>query len=150
MKKLILIFFLMSLAGCAGLNVPDYIKADHPVARRVTGSYPKIVDAIKVALFKERWDIRGVDNPSIYERLPSGENQAQDIVFFTKIKTHQKFIYSSHEHLNVFVHVVAEGAEVDVRYEVIESSIFGRFHKLRNDRLANHLLDLIEEELESR
>ncbi|MEI7998485.1 MAG: hypothetical protein WCH62_03150 [Candidatus Omnitrophota bacterium] len=147
MKKLGLIILLLTLTGCTTLEFPDYIKADHPYVRKITGKYQDIVDAVAVVLFKEGWKIQRQVNPSIYERREGGEDQSQDVLFFTEIKQHPKVVYSTFTHLNVYVHPIAEGAEVEVRYEAISSTVIKQFHGSRNDKVSNRLLDKIEQEL---
>ena len=131
------------MAGCATANLPDYIKASHPYVRKIPGEYNRIIEAIKTVLFQEGWEIQSQVNPSVYERRAGGEDQSNDVLFVIKPKRDSKIIYSTYIHLNVFVHALADGAEIELRYEAVSPATTG----LRNDKLGNGLLNKIEKEL---
>ncbi len=137
---------MMALGGCATTQFSGYIKADHPYVRKISGDYNKIIDAIKVVLFKENWEIQAQVNPSVYERSPDGEDQSKDILFITKPRRYFNILYFTYEHLNIFVHAIAEGAQVDIRFQAVSPMTTGT----RNQALANRLLDKIKRELESK
>jgi len=118
--------------------------------RKISGNYNKIIEAAKIVLFKENWKIQSELNPSVYERNAQGEDQSKDVLLMTEIKHHPKIIYSSYTHLNIFIHAIADGAEVEIRYEIFSPTLIKQFHGSRNDPLAKRFLDKIEEELESK
>jgi hypothetical protein len=140
---------LIFLLGCSAVRIPNYIKADHPYIRKISGDYDAILLAIKEVLSKEGWQIQEEVNPAEYERHEGGEDQGKDVLFFTEVKRYSKVAYSTYTHLNVFVHANADGAEVDVRYEALIPSVIKRSN-LRNDKLAQRILDEIEQSVESK
>ena len=148
MPRIVLILILMSLTGCASVRIPDYIKADHPYVRKISGDYDSIITSTKNVLYREGWLVIREANPSDYERR-DGEDQSKDVLLFTEPKRYSKVAYSTYTHLNVFVHANADGAEVDIRYEAVTPGPI-RQADLRNDRLANRILDKIEQNVESK
>jgi hypothetical protein len=149
MKKLGLIFFLMTFLGCSTAQFPYYIQADHPYIRKISGNYDKIITAVKGVFYQEGLAIVDEVNPSEYERHEGGEDQKDDILFFTEIKHHSRILYSTYTHWNVFVHKTADGAEIDLRYEALTPHSIKQSSK-RNDQLAAKLLDEIEQSIESK
>lgn len=145
-QKIFLWMILGLVSGCATGNLPDYIKASHPYIRKIAGNYDKIIEAVKIVLSKEGWAVQTQVNPSVYERRSGGEDQSNDVLFVTQSKRDSKIVYSTYTHLNVFVHALADGAEIEIRYEALSPATTG----LRNDKLANRILDKIEQELENK
>ena len=145
--KIILLVVLAVIVGCTSVPIPNYIKADHPYTRKISGDYDKIMTAIESVLSQEGWPIQDQLNPAVFERHPGGEDQSKDVLFFTAIKQHPKFFYSTYTHLNIFVHAIAEGAEVEIRYGSLTPLPVKQLQGTRNDPLANRLLDKIEQEL---
>ncbi len=150
MRRIVIVGICVLLAGCVTVQIPNYIPADHPYVRKVSGNYNEIIDAIKVVLFKDGYSIKSQVNPAIYERRSDGGDQSKDVLFFTNMKQHPKFLYSTYTHFNIFVHPIAEGAEVDVRYNATTPVWLKQFQGSRNDKLANRFLNQVEQELESK
>ncbi len=144
--NLVLLLCLFILTGCATTNLPEYIKSVHPYSKKISGNQDRIIDAIKVVLFKEGWDIEVQMNPSMFERRSGGEDQSNDVLFVTKPKRVYKGLYWATVHLNVFVFSYADGAEVEIRYESFSPITSGQ----RNDKLAKILLEQIEQEAKSK
>ena len=145
-QKIFLLMILGLLSGCATGNLPDYIKAGHPYVRKIAGNYDRIIKVVKTVLSKEGWTVKTQLNPSVYERRSGGEDQSNDVLFVTQSKRDSKILYSTYAHLNVFVHALADGAEIEIRYEILSPATTS----LRNDKLANRILDKIEQELENK
>jgi hypothetical protein len=142
-----LLFLVISLLGCASFQGQDYIKADHPYVRKVSGDFDKIVSAVKLALGEEGFMIKSEVNSSDYERRDGGEDQSKDVLLFTEYKRHSKILYSTYVHWNIYIHPTADGAELDLRYESftprpIKPSV------TNNPKAASRLLDKIEQLVE--
>ncbi|MBF0491008.1 MAG: hypothetical protein HQL15_10460 [Candidatus Omnitrophica bacterium] len=148
MKRFVLIFLLATLTGCSTVQIPNYIKSDRPYMRKISADYDEIVQAVKVVLFDQGWKVAGEVNPSVYE-FRQGEDQSKDILIFTVAKPYPKVLYSTYTHINVCIRAIADGAEVEIRYEALTPGPI-KMSSLRNDGLANHLLDKIEQAVESK
>ncbi|MBI4309380.1 MAG: hypothetical protein HY591_03515 [Candidatus Omnitrophica bacterium] len=143
-----MVLALAFLCGCVTVQVPGYIKADHPYARKMYGNFDKIVIAAQNILVRNGWKIKAAMDPSVYERVEGEDGSTdKDILFFTDIKQHSMVLYSSYTHLNVFIHAIAEGAQVEIRYGKVTPLLVKQFRSARNDKLANKLLEQIEQEL---
>ncbi len=139
---------LIIFGGCVRVQIPQYIKADHPYVRHMYGDLERITEAVRQVLMRNGWSIERVMNPAVYERSNEEElNGEKDLLIITETKQHPMFLYSSYTHLNVFIHATAEGAQVDVRFGKTTSVGFKQFYNTRNDKLANRLLEQIEQEL---
>ena len=149
-KLFCFLFLAISLTGCATVQLTDYIKSDRPYIRKINGKFSDIVNAVKVVVFKSGWEIQTQVNPSVYERRTDEQDQSQDLLLLSKIKQHPKFLYSTYTHMNIFIRAIADGAEVEIRYEALSPTGIKQFRGVRNDKLVNRLLDSIEAELESK
>ncbi len=145
MKKLTLLFIAMTLVGCSTVQMPYYIKAEHPYVRKISGDYGQIIAAIKGVLYDLGWGIQDEVNPSEYERREGGEDQSKDVLFFTEAKRHFSLGCFTYDHLNMFVHATADGAEIDIRYESYTSAGPIKHSSFRNDKLVDPILDRIEQ-----
>ncbi len=140
---------LICLTGCMSVSVPNYIKGDHPYSREFYGDYHKIVEVTKEVLERNGWDITQETHPSVYERASVEDKEtAEDVLLFTEVKQHYRLLFSSYTHLNVFCHVTPDGADVEIRYGKLTPLWIKQFQRTRNDRLANRLLDQIEQGLQ--
>ncbi len=145
MNKILLGLSLLFLSSCATVQIPSYIKADHPYSKKMYGDYNTIVNVVRNAVIKNGWKIKTVTNPSIYERAEEG-NDNNDVLLFTEVKEHSKIAYTSYTHLNVFIRAIAEGAMVEIRYEKV-TPVLKRFRSTKNAKLADKILLDIEQEL---
>ena len=150
MRITLALFFLFA-AGCSTVQIPNYIKADRPYARKVYGDYDNILSTLKTVLAKEGWTVEREMSPSVYERAEQeGANADKDVLLFTNVKQHSMILYSSYTHLNIIMHAIAEGADVEIRYAKVTPLLIKQFHSDRNDPLATRILDRLEKELESK
>lgn len=150
MKKIMLSILFLGMAGCATVNIPNYIDPQHPYVRKVYGDYDAIVAAVRKVLAQEGWAVQSETSPSTYERDGSIEGGATGgVLLFTSVKQHSRFLYSSYTHLNAFVRPVAGGAEVEIRYACLTPLGIKQFKGTRNDQLADRILDAIEHRTEN-
>jgi hypothetical protein len=136
---------LAILCGCTTVQVPNYIKSDRPYIRKMYGDFSKIDATVRNVLVRHGWKIQSEARPSVYEH--GSDESGRDILLFTKVKQHPMILYSSYTHLNVLIHEITEGAEVEIRYSKVTPLFFKHFTSTRNDKLANRLLDAIELDL---
>ena len=148
MRNALLAFSFFILTGCTTVHIPNYIKSELNYQRKVYGDFDQIVSSVRSVLAKEGWKIENEIHPSVFERTESEDSKG--ILIFTGVKQHSMFLYSSYTHLNVFVHAIAEGATVEIRFHKVTPLLIKQFRSNRNDKLANRLLDKIEKEAETR
>ncbi len=145
MRFALCLILLMFTSACTTVNVGNYIKSDHPYTKKIYGNFDKILETVRQVLAKNGYKVTSESYPSVYERSADEHRETpKDVLLFTEIKQHSMVLYSSYTHLNVFVHAVAEGAEVEVRYGKVTSALIKDFQNTRNDKLGNAILDQIE------
>jgi hypothetical protein len=142
--KFFLAFLCLAAAGCTTVRVPNYIQDNHPYVQKIYGDYGKISAVVRDVLVKNGWKVQSETNPSVYERPEAGSSGENDILLFTNIKQHSRILYSSYAHLNVFIHPIAEGAEVEIRYQKVTPLLIKQVKRTRNDKLGQKLLHQIE------
>ena len=148
MKKFLSIVILFSVLGCASVRVPAYIQAEHPYKRTVYGEFEDVVAAVKEVLKDEGWTIAKETHPALYERNATfDENDKEHVLIFTETKQSSRLIYSSFTRMNVYINRTQEGMELDVRYGKVTDLYIKKFHRYRNDKMAERLLNLIEQKL---
>ncbi len=150
MNKLILSFLCVILAGCATVNIPNYIDPAHPYVHKVYGNYAVIIASIRQVLAQEGWPVHSEANPADYEHSSDAQqDQNKSVLLFTDAKQHSRILYSSYTHLNVFIRPVADGAEVEIRYSCLTPILGKQSKSMRNDKLVDHLFDAIKRRLEN-
>jgi hypothetical protein len=150
MKRIILFILFLCMAGCATVNIPNYIDPQHPYVRKVYGDYNAIIATVRQVLADEGWAVQSETSPSTYERDGSTQSSATGgILLFTSVKQHSKFLYSSYTHLNAFIRPMADGAEVEMRYACLTPLGVKQLKGTRNDKLVNRILDAIEHRSEN-
>ena len=143
----IVIVGILALSGCTTIQIPNYIQANNPYIRKMYGDFDQVAQATKTVLAKYGWQIDKEVDPSVYERDSRYDNNpAKNLLIFTNLKQRSLVLTSSYTHLNVFLHSVGTATEVEVRYHSM-MPVIKRFVSTRNDKLANRILDAIEQQL---
>ena len=134
------------LAGCASVQTPGYIgRADHPYDRNIDASFEKVVSTTNYILKSQGWVIVEEDAPSVYERDERYDNNGyQNLLIITNVK--KRFLHLSDVHLNVLIHSIGNVCEVEIRYEA-QTHMIKQFTSVRNDKLAQGILDAIEQDV---
>lgn len=139
---------LVICAGCAGLNVPSYIQAESPYKRVYYGEFQSVLDEVRTSLGQEGWHIAKEVDPALYERNPLfGEGDKNHVLIFTDVRKSQRIIYTEAKQLNVYVSLIKEGVEVDVRFRSIKNFYLFRKKSFSNPKSVKRLLDRIEQRL---
>ena len=134
----------LSLIGCARVEIPDYINADKPYVRKVYAKYDQVVEAVNEVMAKNRWVLKQPVDPSVYERDERWENtHATKVLMFSEMRQYFRVLYSTYTHINVYVYDGGDGIEVELRYNSV-TWFLKTWRKYRNDKLANRLLNAIE------
>jgi hypothetical protein len=147
MRSALIVALLTVFCGCTTVQLPNYIKSDRPYVRKYYGDIEQINAVVRNVLVHNGWKIKSEARPSVYERPSDGQNTEKDVLLFTNVKQHPMILYSSYTHLNVLIHAIAEGAEVEIRYHKVTPLLIKQFNSTRNDKLVNGLLEAIEQAL---
>ncbi len=143
-----LLGLLISLTGCASLNLPSYIQAENPYKRTYYGSFQEVLEEVRAGIIAEGWQISKEVDPGQYERNPLVADGDKDhILIFSNVRNFQRGIYKKLVQLNVYVNRTAEGVEVDLRYRSVKNFYLFKINSYRNDKAVKKLLDRIEQKL---
>jgi len=150
MKKFLNILLLLTLTGCASITIPNYIYDKHPKLKTFYAPYDQVHTATLKVLGDLGWKIEKETDPALYERgRQLHDTSRKQTLIFTDINQLSFFAGSRYAKLNVFLRVTADKAtEVEVRYLKVTSVMFKTFYNYKNDRLAEHIFNRIEEELD--
>ena len=148
LQKIYFIVLLMGMIGCASIDPPSYIQAENPYKRTYYGSFDDVLAVVRTTVQQDGWQIAKEVDPTLYERNPLYSTGDQGhVLILTDIKCSQRIIYSKATHLNVYVHRIAEGVEVDVRYGSVKNFHLWKARSYRNNALIKKMLDHIEQNL---
>jgi len=116
--------------------MPGYIsRVDHPYDRKIYANFEQTTGAFILVLKKQGWIINEEANPAIYERDERYDNNgSQNLLIITDIRKHLPHLTGMR--LNVFIHAIGNTCDVEIR-----------FSSGRNDRLAQGILDAVEEDV---
>ena len=130
----IMTLIIFILAGCASVQMPGYIsRVDHPYDRKIYAGFEKVTGAFLFVLQKQGWSISEEANPAIYERDDRYDNNgSRNLIIITDMRKH--FAHLTGTRLNVFIHAIGNTCDVEIR-----------FSSGRNDRLAQDILDAVEQ-----
>ncbi len=134
--RFVALVFIFILAGCASAQIPGYIsRVDHPYDRKIYAGFEKVVSSTMFVLKSKGWTIDSEADPSIYERDDRYDNNGyQNLLIMTGVR--KNFLHLTSTYLNVFIHSIGNTCDVEIR-----------FSSGRNDRVAQGILDTIEQEV---
>lgn len=145
-NKFIILAVILGFVGCATVDTGHYIQAQNPYKRTYYGSFNEILDAVRLTLKEEGWQIAKEVDPNLYERNPLHKLGEQDhILIFTQIRRAQRFVYAKSTHLNVYISRIDGGVEVDLRFGSVTDFRLWKSRSYRNERLVKKILDRIEQ-----
>ena len=149
MNKILLILALMAVSGCASINVPNYVKDEHPYKRSFYAPFEKVRAAADGALAEYGWTVIRESDPALFEVDRASEGGAQpQTLMFTEIRQTNFFVGSKYTRLNAFLRPLPDGAiEVEIRYLGISSILFKKSYQYRNDRAVNRIMAAIEQKI---
>lgn len=139
---------LLALTGCATIDPPQYIRAEHPYERTYYGEFRGVLDAVRLTLKENGWDAFKEVDANTYERNPLLKpGDEENVLIFTTIRRTQRFVYAKAVHLNVYVSRVDDGVKVDLRYGAVTDLRLWKVRSYHNDRLIKKIQDGIEQKL---
>lgn len=149
MNRILLVLGLIAVCGCTSINVPNYVKDEHPYERSFYAPFAKVKAATDEALAEYGWTVIRESDPALFEvdRASEGGAQSQTLMF-TEIRQTNFFVGSKYTRLNAFLRPLPDGAtQVEIRYLGISSILFKKSYQYRNDKAINRILDAIEEKI---
>jgi len=149
MNTIRLILGLIVISGCTNINVPNYVKDEHPYTRLFYAPFEKVRDAAEHILDEHGWTVLKETDPALFEvDRSTGYKGEPQTLMFTEIRQTNFFVGSKYTRLNVFLRLLPDGAtEIELRYLGIANILFKKFHDYRNDKAMEQILDAIEEKI---
>jgi len=140
---------ILTLGGCASINIPNYIHDKHPYQQTYYASFDKVHNATIEALKDLGWAIEKETDPALFERTRETKNESrQQILIFTEIRQLLFFVGSRYARVNVYLQITADKAtEVEIRYVTVTSMLFKSFYDYKNKKAVNRIFKRIEENL---
>ncbi len=147
MKRLLPLFLVFLLAGCASVNVPNYIQDKHPYKKSFYGNFDDILDATKKTLEEYGWRIASTSAPSVFERAEGSEHTpGQQILLFTELKQTSFFVGTKYSRINVYLREGTDNStEVEIRYVTVNSMSVKNFYKYRSDHFVERVFKRIDQ-----
>jgi len=149
MKKILSIFLLLALGGCASVNIPNYIQDEHPYKQLFYAEFEKVKEATVEALDHFGWTVGKMSDPALFERERATEDgDGQQSLIFTEIREISFFLGTRYSRINVYLRKMSDGAmEVEIRCLKVTSVMFKELYGYKNDRAAERIFQRIEESL---
>ena len=145
MRKIFSFVLLLTLSGCATVDVPKYIQDKNPYKKIFYASFDETLSAAKKTLEHYGWTILNDYDPTVFEQNKElGTPEAKQILLFTEDRQTPFFLGSSYSRINAYVRTVDKtSTEVELRYVTVASVPFKTFNTYKNDRVIHHIFDAI-------
>ena len=151
MRKIALIVLLAVCAGCVSVQIPQYLRDQHPYKKEYIANYDETLAAVKKVLKNAEWKISSTTDPVVFEATAQNKSsEDKRILLFTESKQTSMFLFSSYSQLNIYVRALTNSTEVEIRYEAVLPLPFKQFRTYRNDSFVNKLLKQIADQLDKK
>ena len=125
MKKLLGVFFLITLIGCTSIRIPNYIYDKYPYKRTLYVDFDKARAATLETLSEFGWTIEKESEPGLYEYERTPGDGGKQTLLFTQIRDTSFFVGSRHARLNAYLHAAGTNeTELEIRYLTVTSVLF--------------------------
>ena len=151
MRKIALVVLLAVCAGCVSVQIPQYLRDQHPYKKEYIANYDETLAAVEKVLKNAEWKISSTTDPVVFEATAQNKSsEDKRILLFTESKQTSMLLFSSYSQLNIYVRALTNSTEVEIRYEAVLPLPFKQFRTYRNDSFVNKLLKQIAEQLDKK
>ncbi|VAX37557.1 hypothetical protein MNBD_UNCLBAC01-1947 [hydrothermal vent metagenome] len=148
-KQFFAFILLFTIFGCATIVVPNYIQDKNPYKRKFYASFEKTFEATLAAVQEAGWVVEQQTDPSVFERVESGEFGDQQTLLITGIRKMGLFVGTRYAKLNIYIRTGSGNvSEVEIRYLSVNSTLVKNFYNYKHDKSAERLFLYIESALE--
>jgi len=147
MKKWLTILVCVFLTGCSTVDIPNYIKDDHPYNKIFYADYDTIVASTLESLNAAGWKVSKKTDPVIYEgSRVLDDPMGKQVLIFTNLRQNALILATRYRRINVYIRTVNKNAtEVEIRYVTITSTSLKNFTSYKKDRAVERLFQKIDE-----
>ncbi|MBN1869866.1 MAG: hypothetical protein JW847_04740 [Candidatus Omnitrophica bacterium] len=150
MKKLLSVSLLLSLIGCASINIPNYIRDKNPYKKSFYTHFVRAREAVMKTFEETGWTVESESEPALFERERDLKSGLKQTLIFSDVRQTSFFIGTRYSKLNVYVHEIADNeTEIEIRYLILTNVVFKNFYSYKNDRAVDRIFKKIEEDLSS-
>lgn len=146
MKRTLSFLFLLTLAGCASVAIPNYIQDEHPYRKEFYAGFDEVLNATTQGLNDLGWQVAQATDPSLFEHSPATEIPGQkQILIFTEVRQTALFIGTRYARINVYLNAASpDTVNAELRYITVTSLPFKSFNSYRSDGFAKRLFEHVE------
>jgi len=146
MRKVLSLFLVLTLAGCASVTIPNYIQDKNPYKRTFYSDFTYTKNTVLQTLKEFGWAVEQEADPGTFDRaMESVAGQGEQVLLFTRVRQTSFFIGSRYARMNIYLRVLSDKAtEVEIRYLNITTVPFKHFHDYTNDASIERLFKHIE------
>ncbi|MDP2653897.1 MAG: hypothetical protein Q8Q08_07695 [Candidatus Omnitrophota bacterium] len=116
---LLSLFALITLSGCATIQLPSYIPDKKPVTRRFYVDYDRAYSVTRKALEELGWKVEATTDPAIYEGMKTPEPGSRQILIMTELKQMPMLVMTRYSRLNVYVRSKKSETDIEVRFQAV-------------------------------
>lgn len=140
---------LFGLIGCTTVNIPNYIKDDHPYTHLVYADFNAAIEATTQALADSGWVVIDQSDPTVFEHSSIQHEGGRETLLFTDIKERSFFLGTRYSRINVYLRSTSQPneTELELRFIAISSLTFAEMKKYKNPRAAAKIIEDIEKHL---
>ena len=150
MKKTSWLFALaVLLSGCTTVNIPSYIKDDHPQTQVIYANFDDTLEAVKQVLNAKGWTVVDETDPTVYEHSSIRDEGGRDLLLFTDIKEHPYILGTRYHRANVFLRSTSQPkqTEMELRFVTINSMTFMKTKNYKHPRAAAQIFEAVNNAL---
>lgn len=138
-----------SVAACSSIQLPSYIKDQHPYSYKIYAPYGETLTATRDALAEQGWQIQSVSDPTIFEHNKATyDPTVKQVLLITKIKNLPLFLGTRYARMNVYLTSSGDKAtDLEIRYLTVNSILFGSFNNYKHPIAVENLHENIQQRL---
>ncbi len=140
---------LLLVSGCATVNIPSYIKDNHPHTHLIYADFDGAVTAVKQALRDLGWTVIDESDPRVYEHSAVQQQGGRELLLFTDIRETPFVVGTKYRRINVYLRSTSrpKQTEMELRYITISSFAFTKNRKYKHPQAAAKIFEAVDNKL---
>ena len=148
-KKIVLVFLLVNMTGCASITIPNYIQDKNPYEKVFYASFDTVREVTTKAFEESGWTVEKESEPALFERERDLKSGTKQTLIFTEVRQVPFFVGSRYARVNAYIHETANNeTQVEIRYLTVTSVMFKSFYGYKHDQAVEYLFSKIEKNLD--
>jgi len=147
MKRLFILFFILTLAGCSTAQIPAYLQDKKPYVKRFYTTYDQTLAGTNAALEQLGWKVEQILDAAVYDRYQAAEDDEKNSLIITEIRQTPLFMGTRYAKMNIYVRSKKNLSEIEIRYVTVLATPFKNYEVYSNDAAVQRIFDRIESHL---